>query len=156
MWRKQRDDAALAGLGPKRRGRKPDPNVPLVAENQRLNREVACLHRRLRRTEAILDVQKTLRDPGDRAAAKRLRQRAVKAVEELSPPVGTAVACAAIGMPRATVYRHRLPKAAAAPKPRPALLRALSRAERRHVLDVLHDEAFADKAPAETYTKLLD
>jgi hypothetical protein len=80
----------------------------------------------------------------------------VKAVEELSPPVGTAVACAAIGMPRATVYRHRLPKAAAAPKPRPALLRALSRAERRHVLDVLHDEAFADKAPAETYTKLLD
>lgn len=60
VWRKQRDDAALAGLVPKRRGRKPDPDAPLVAENQRLTREVARLHRRLRRTEAILDVQKKL------------------------------------------------------------------------------------------------
>ena len=60
LWRKQRDDAALAGLVPKRRGRKPDPDAPLVAENQRLTREVARLHRRLRRTEAILDVQKKL------------------------------------------------------------------------------------------------
>ena len=60
LWRKQRDDAALAGLVPKRRGRKPDPDTPLVAENQRLTREVARLHRRLRRTEAILDVQKKL------------------------------------------------------------------------------------------------
>jgi transposase-like protein len=58
LWRKQRDDAALAGLVPKRRGRKPDPNAPLVAENQRLVRENARLMRRLRRTEAILDVQK--------------------------------------------------------------------------------------------------
>ena len=88
VWRKQRDDAALAGLVPKRRGRKPDPDAPLVAENQRLTREVARLHRRLRRTEA--------------------------------PP------------------------------------RALRGDERKRVLDVLHGEAFADKAPAETYAKLLD
>ena len=54
--RKQRDDAAFAGLVPKRRGRKPDPNAPLVAENQRLVRENAGLMKRLRRTEAILDV----------------------------------------------------------------------------------------------------
>ena len=60
VWRKQRDDAALAGLVPKRRGRKPDPDAPLVAENQRLVRENARLMRRLRRTEAILDVQKKL------------------------------------------------------------------------------------------------
>ena len=79
----------------------------------------------------------------------------MKAVEELSPSVGTAVACAAIGVPRATVYRHRLPKAAAAPKPRPASPRALNREERKRVLDVLHNESFADKAPAETYAKLL-
>ncbi len=58
VWRKQRDEAALAGLVPKRRGRKPDPNAPLVAENQRLVRENAQLMKRLRRTEAILDVQK--------------------------------------------------------------------------------------------------
>jgi transposase len=60
LWRKQRDDAALAGLVPKRRGRKPDPNAELGAENQRLVRENAKLMRKLRRTEAILDVQKKL------------------------------------------------------------------------------------------------
>ena len=60
LWRRQRDEAALAGLGPKRRGRKPDPNAELMAENQRLNRENARLIRKLRRTEAILDVQKKL------------------------------------------------------------------------------------------------
>jgi len=60
VWRKRRDEAALAGLVPKRRGRKPDPNAALVAENQRLVRENAKLMRRLRRTEAILDVQKKL------------------------------------------------------------------------------------------------
>jgi transposase len=60
VWRKQRDEAALAGLVPKRRGRKPDPNAELVAENQRLVRENAKLMRKLRRTEAILDVQKKL------------------------------------------------------------------------------------------------
>ncbi len=80
----------------------------------------------------------------------------MKAVEYLSSSVGTAVACEAIGVPRATVYRHRLPKAAVAPKPRPASPRAVNEEERKRVLDVLHDEAFADTAPAETYAKLLD
>ena len=56
LCRKQRDDEALAGLVPKRRGWKPDPDAPLVAENQRLVRENARLMKRLRRTEAILDV----------------------------------------------------------------------------------------------------
>ena len=60
VWRKHRDEAAIAGLGPKRRGRKPDPNAVLVAENQRLVRENAKLMRKLRRTEAILEVQKKL------------------------------------------------------------------------------------------------
>ena len=80
----------------------------------------------------------------------------MKAVEELTPSVGISVACDAIGVPRATAYRHRLPKAAVAPKSRPAPPRALSGEERKRVLDVLHGEAFADKAPAETYAKLLD
>jgi len=80
----------------------------------------------------------------------------MKAVEELSPTVGTAVACAAIGMPRATVYRHRSPKAAQPPKSRPAPPRALTADERQQVLDVLHSEPFADQTPAETYAKLLD
>ena len=80
----------------------------------------------------------------------------MKAVEELTASVGTALACEAIGVPRATIYRHRLPKPATAPKPRPASQRALSGEERKHVLDVLHDEDFADNARAETYAKLLD
>ncbi len=80
----------------------------------------------------------------------------MKAVEELTPSVGTAVACTAIGVPRATAYRHRLPKTSAAPKLRSESPRALSGEERNRVLDVLHGEAFADKAPAETYAKLLD
>jgi transposase len=54
------DNAALAGLVPKRRGRKPDPNAALVSENQRLVQENAKLMRKLRRAEAILDVQKKL------------------------------------------------------------------------------------------------
>ena len=67
-----------------------------------------------------------------------------------------AVACEAIGVPRATAYRHRLPKTSAAPRPRAASPRALSGEERKRVLDVLHGEEFADKAPAETYAELLD
>ena len=58
LSRKQRNDAALAGLVPKRRGRKPDPDAPLVAENQQLVRDNARLMKRLRRTEVILDAQK--------------------------------------------------------------------------------------------------
>ena len=80
----------------------------------------------------------------------------MKADEELTPSVGTAVACEAISVPQETAYRHRLPKTAAAPRPRAASPRALSGEERKRVLDVLHDEAFAHKAPAETYAKLLD
>ena len=60
VWRKQRDAGVLDGLTPKRRGRKPDPESPLVEENKRLQRENAKLLRKLRRTEAILDVQKKL------------------------------------------------------------------------------------------------
>ena len=80
----------------------------------------------------------------------------MKAVDELSPAVGTSVACAAVGVSRATVYRHRQPKAAATTKPRPTPPRALSPDERQQVLEVLHSEPFIDHAPAETYAKLLD
>jgi putative transposase len=81
----------------------------------------------------------------------------MKAVEELAPRVGTAEACRCLGMPRATLYRHRQPTVPeAAPLPRPKPLRALSDEERGHVLDVLHSEPFVDKAPAEVYAALLD
>jgi hypothetical protein len=71
----------------------------------------------------------------------------MKAIEELSPQVGTAAACRSLGVPRATLYRRRRPKpsvAVATPRPRPP--RSLSDQERQQVLDVLHSEPCADKA----------
>lgn len=81
----------------------------------------------------------------------------MKAIEELVPPGTTAAACRSLGVPRATLYRHRRPKPPVTtdtPRPRPP--RALNDQERRQVLDVLHSEPFADKAPAEVYAALLD
>ena len=57
-WRRQRDDGALAGLTPKRRGRKPKPKNALADENKRLGRENERLKEQLRQAELIIDVQK--------------------------------------------------------------------------------------------------
>ena len=59
-WRHQRDAGALAGLTPKRRGRKPKADDPLLAENHRLRRENQRLAEKLRQAEAIIEVQKKL------------------------------------------------------------------------------------------------
>jgi putative transposase len=78
----------------------------------------------------------------------------MQALEGLAPEIGTVPACTALGIPRATVYRRRAPRAESRLRPTPA--RALSLAERHGVLDVLHSERFVDKAPAEVYATLLD
>jgi len=57
-WRRQRDEGALAGLTPKRRGRKTKPKNPLAEDNERLRRENERLKDRLRQAERIIDVQK--------------------------------------------------------------------------------------------------
>ena len=57
-WRRQRDEGALAGLTPKRRGRKARPKNPLADENERLQRENERLKDQLRQAELIIDVQK--------------------------------------------------------------------------------------------------
>jgi len=59
-WRQQRDAGALVGLTPKRRGRKPEADDPLITENQRLRRENQRLAEKLRQAEAIIEVQKKL------------------------------------------------------------------------------------------------
>ena len=59
-WRKQRNEGTLAGLEPKRRGRKTSPDAPLVAENERLQRDNRRLTVRLRQAETIIEVQKKL------------------------------------------------------------------------------------------------
>src|SRR5271169_2009870 len=86
----------------------------------------------------------------------------MNAIQKIAPQVGTAAACSSLGIARATYYRHlkpSQPKLVAVPQPsspRPASPRALGGVERQAVLDVLHSEPFADKAPAEVYAALLD
>jgi len=76
------------------------------------------------------------------------------AVSDLSLAVGTARACDAVGLARASYYRGLHPQPPARERPTPE--RALSAAERHVVLDTLHGEAFVDKAPAEVWATLLD
>jgi len=72
-WRRERERGELEGLAAKKRGRRACPDKELVAENQRLSREVARLEKRLAQAETIIDVQKKvstllgipLRSPGD-------------------------------------------------------------------------------------------
>ena len=56
-WRRQRELGQLAGLAPKKRGRKPDPQA---AELARLQRENEQLKARLEQAETIIEVQKKL------------------------------------------------------------------------------------------------
>ena len=59
-WRRQRDEGSLAGLAPKKRGRKPKRRDAVTAEVERLRRENERLQHRLMQAEAIIDVQKKL------------------------------------------------------------------------------------------------
>lgn len=56
-WRRQHQQGVLAGLTPKRRGRKRQKD-PLAEENARLRRENVRLQEKLRQAEAIIEIQK--------------------------------------------------------------------------------------------------
>ena len=56
-WRRQRQQAELDGLAPKKRGRKPNTN-PLAEQNRHLRTENARLTHQLQQAETIIDVQK--------------------------------------------------------------------------------------------------
>jgi transposase-like protein len=60
VWRRQREEGTLAGLTPKKRGRKPKRKDAVTEELARLRRENARLQQRLVQAEAIIDVQKKL------------------------------------------------------------------------------------------------
>ena len=71
----------------------------------------------------------------------------------LAEHIGPTAACAALGLPRSTLY--------AQPRPRqqrqlPAPRRKLAPEERAAVSEVLTSERFADQAPREVYATLLD
>jgi len=74
----------------------------------------------------------------------------------VAPEIGLARACRALGVSRATAYRHRSPRPRAEPRPRPKPALALSYEERRAVLEVLHSERLLDASPAQVYATLLD
>lgn len=82
----------------------------------------------------------------------------MSAATELAADVGAKASCEALGIPRATWYRHARPPRSAPSKrkPRPTPDRALSPDERKRVLDTLWSEEFRDRAPAEVYATLLD
>ena len=59
-WRRLREEGALAGLTPKKRGRKPRPVDPQARRVAELERENARLQRKLEQAETIIEVQKKL------------------------------------------------------------------------------------------------
>lgn len=79
----------------------------------------------------------------------------MEATITLKETVGVQAACSALGLPRATYYRHVDPKPRPAPdRPRPPL--ALEPQERQAVIDILHSERFVDASPRQIWATLLD
>jgi len=78
----------------------------------------------------------------------------MSAALELGESVGQAAACRALGVPRASLYRSLQPAQPRQVRPTPE--RSLTAAERQVVLQALHSDRFADKAPAEVYATLMD
>jgi len=74
-------------------------------------------------------------------------------IQEIGPTLGIAPTCRALGLPRASYYRGLRPKVLRPPR---MSARALAPEERSAVLATLHEDRFADHAPAEVYATLLD
>jgi putative transposase len=70
-------------------------------------------------------------------------------------PLRVRPACAALGVPRSTYYRHQQP-VVLGPRPRRTTRRALTPVEQDTVLTALHAPRFVDLAPAQVYATLLD
>ena len=91
----------------------------------------------------------------------------MEATTTLAQTVGTAPACRALGVARATLYRRRRPRSALSiPFSVPVAAgrgaagttspRSLAPGERQTVLELLHTPRFVDAAPAQVYATLLD
>jgi len=81
----------------------------------------------------------------------------MEATEKLAPDIGSAAACRAMGVSRATLYRRRKPlQRNAGVRTNPRQPRSLGADERQIVLDLLHSPRFVDKPPAAVHAALLD
>ena len=80
----------------------------------------------------------------------------MNSVQELAPVLGVGLACAALGVPRSTVYRRQRPVRQPRSTVRQSHPRALSPTEQTSVRDVLNSERFVDQAPRTVYATLLD
>ena len=80
----------------------------------------------------------------------------MEAVDGHAVELGVAPACEALGVVRATFYRHMRPGVSRAVVGRKKPACALSPVERGQVLAVLHEEKYVDMAPAQVFATLLD
>jgi putative transposase len=74
----------------------------------------------------------------------------------IKPLLGTKAACAAVGRPRATHYRHQAPAPPRLRPARPAPPNKLTAAEACRVLGTLRSPRFVDLSPAQVFHILLD
>ncbi|MDR3565618.1 MAG: IS3 family transposase [Negativicutes bacterium] len=153
-WRQRSKKGALQELSAHARGPKVDPQA---VELVRLQRENARLVERLRQAELIIDVQKKgFATAGSDAAADRPgRPAMIQAAEQLGATIGVENACAALAVPRSSLYRAR-ETARAEPPQRCRSPRALSETEKTAIRSLLNSERFADQSPREVYATLID
>ena len=144
----------MSALTPKKRG--PKARVPDARdrEHQEVLKKLARTEARLRRAEALLDLQKKVSEILGIELPPPARGALVSAVEKAAMDLGVEPACKAMGVSKATYYRRTRPRHG--PHQKRAQPRELSEDERAQVLAVLHEPRFADQAPAEVYATLLD
>jgi putative transposase len=78
----------------------------------------------------------------------------MQSTEQAAHQIGTQAACAALGIPKSSLYRRRKPLPEKTT--RKSSVRALSQVEKATVHQELNSERFQDSAPREVYATLLD
>ena len=154
-WRRLRAAGQLSGEPVRRRGPQPDPQA---AELKRQQLEIARLQRQLARAEAIIEAQKKSPScwvPSRRPSRTSSREGPGGTLAQIT---GVTAACAALDVPRSTLYRQRrpAPPPATRPTPPPAQQRALSAAGQATMRDTLNSPAYADCALREVYATVLE
>ena len=160
-WRRQREAGALAGLTPRKRGRKAQPRLPKA---QRVGgvgaRERAAAPAPGPGRDHHRGPKKSLAAAGDRPEpVGERRQALMAAAETLGNQVGVARACRTLGVARAQPLPAARTHRGAQPSRRQRARRHRSSSrpeERDNALDILHCERFVDASPHTVHATLLD